>query len=262
MNVHEDQYQQHPVFGQLSKCSEFYGQLAQSVFRCVNGGTGSAWNIDSYVFSSIQGTLESISALLRNGRINDGYALLRKYHDSAVINIYSLLYLDEHFGIDNFVVEQINSWVRGKASLPEYRVMVQYIRASAQVVAITRVLNADTRYKQLRNRCNDHSHYNFYQNVLLNDNGIHLPRRARALDELSTDLRDLFILHFAYLFSARQHYMMSSDYTDHLDCGMQPEPDSQYWVAPFIQKVFDDTIKVHRPDVAAELKAHTSMHLL
>src|SRR5688572_12665287 len=101
------------VFDQLTKYSEFYRQLADSVFHWAAQGTSSAWNIDSYVYFSIQGTLESVAAILRSGRINDAYALLRKYHDSAVINIYSILYLDEHFGINNFVVEQIDSWVRG-----------------------------------------------------------------------------------------------------------------------------------------------------
>jgi len=53
----------------------------------------------------------------------------------------------------------------------------------------------------------------------------------------------------------------SSDYVDALECNMTPEADSQYWVAPFIQDVFDGIIAKCRPDVAAIVKAHTSMHL-
>ena len=36
--------------------------------------------------------------------------------------------------------------------------------------------------------------------------------------------------------------MMSSDYLDALECNMQPEADSQYWVAPFVQEIFDDIV--------------------
>jgi hypothetical protein len=203
----------------------------------------------------------SIKAVLRDGRIGDAYALLRKYYDSAIINIYMALYLEEHFNIDKMVVEQIDKWVQGKERLPEFRVMCQYIRRSPRVAAINTLLDADHRYKRLRDRCNDHMHYNFFRNVLINDKEVFLDWRRRTLDELSVDLRDVLIMHISYMFFVEEHFMMSSDYRDCLECGMEPEPDSQYWVAPFIQELFDQTIKEFRPDLAAIIKQHSAMHL-
>lgn len=55
--------------------------------------------------------------------------------------------------------------------------------------------------------------------------------------------------------------MMSSDYIDCLDMGIQPEEDSQYWVANFIQEIFDKVIKTKRYDIAEEIKRHTTMQL-
>ena len=254
-------YQNHSVFGEIDRYIAFYESLAHSVFQYVSMGTKAICNIDSYVFSSIQGTLTSIRTILRDGRINDAYALLRKYHDSAVITVYSNLYLKEHFSIENFVVRQIDEWLKGTARLPEYRVMSEYIRKSPSVAPITEVLFADDRYKRLRERCNDHTHYNFYRNVLLNDAEIHLPDRQRALEQFGADVRDVFILHVAYLFFAKGHYMASSDYLDALECGLTPEPDSRYWVAPFVQETFDSIVTRHRPDLAKRIKDHTSMHL-
>ncbi|MGZ4079348.1 MAG: hypothetical protein ACXVDW_18035, partial [Bacteroidia bacterium] len=75
------EYVQHPVFKQLIEYSEFYHSLSDSVMSWVAPGVGSAINIDTYVFSSMQGTLESIHDILKKGRINDSYALLRKYYD-------------------------------------------------------------------------------------------------------------------------------------------------------------------------------------
>jgi hypothetical protein len=63
------------------------------------------------------------------------------------------------------------------------------------------------------------------------------------------------------MFFAKGHYMMSSDHVDYLDCGMTPEPDSEYWVAPFVQDIFDQTLKKARPDIVDTIKQHTSMHL-
>jgi hypothetical protein len=171
------------------------------------------------------------------------------------------LYLEEYFSIENFIVQQIDNWLKGKDRLPEYRVMSEYIRKSPRVSPITQLLFADDRYKQLRDRCNDHTHYNFYHNVLLNDPDIYLPNRRKALNEFAGDVRDVVILHVSYLFFAKQHYMASSDYLDYLECGLTSEPDSQYWVAPFVQEIFDEVVAQHRPDIAARIKDHTTMHL-
>ncbi|UCC32151.1 MAG: hypothetical protein JSU86_07685 [Phycisphaerales bacterium] len=261
MMVSDPKYQNHAVFSQLERHIAFYRDLAQSVFHWMTMGTKAICSIDSYVFSSIQGTLASIRTILGDGRINDAYALLRKYYDSVTINIYSNLYLQDHFSIENLVVEQIDNWLKGKAQLPEYRIMSQYIRSSLKTEPITALVFAEDRYKRLRDRCNDHTHYNFYRNVLLNDNEIDLPDRLHALDQFSTDVRDVLILHVAYIFFINENYMMSSDHLDYLECGMTPEPHSQYWVAPFIQDVFNQVVAKHRPDIAETVKKHTSMHL-
>src|SRR5262245_14706224 len=118
MNVGEPRYQNHTVFCELDNYVQFYKHLGRAVFPWVSSGTRALTHIDSYVFTSIQGTLLSIRMILRDGEINDAYALLRKYHDSAIINIYSILFLDHNFGIDNFIVSQIDDWRAGRARLP------------------------------------------------------------------------------------------------------------------------------------------------
>ena len=107
-------HKEHLVFTQLTEYAQFYKALSASVMGWVTQGTiSSVLNIDTYVFSSIRGTLESIRDILIKGRINDSYALLRKYYDSVIINVYSNLYLDENFSVENFVVEKINNWLHG-----------------------------------------------------------------------------------------------------------------------------------------------------
>jgi hypothetical protein len=261
MMVSDKEYQTHAVFSELERYSAFYRDLAGSVLGFVSLGTGAICNIDSHLFRSVEGTMTSIRTILRDGRINDAYSLLRKYYDSAIINVYTNLYLQDHFSIENFVVEQIDNWLRGKKKLPEYRIMSQYIRTSSRVAPIAALVSTDDRYKRLRDRCNDHTHYNFYATVFLNDNRTGLPERRRALEEFSNDLRDVLILHVAYMFFANGHYMMADDYLDCLDCGMAPEPESQYRVAPFVQDIFDQTVKKLRPDIVASIRQHTCMHL-
>ena len=259
-------YLEHCVFGQLTEYADFYSSLSDSTMNWLTQGTKSAINIDTYVFTSIHGTLESIHDILFKGRINDSYALLRKYYDSAIINIYSNLYLDDHSSFDNYIVDKINNWIKGTETIPSFEKMSKYIMESAKVSEITQLIYKNSSFKgsifeNLRQRCNDHTHYLYFHNLLSNDNNVYLQNRLSTLDSFSNDLKEIFILHLSYLFYFKDNYMMSSNYADSLECGLTPVENSQYWVAPFIQDIFDKVIKINRPDIAKTIKIKTGMKI-
>lgn len=258
----DSKYREHPVFTQLPRYAEFYEAFSMSILPFSTQGTRAIWNIDSYVYSSMQGTLESIGLSLGSGRIGDAYALLRRYHDSAIINVYANVYLQDHFSLEIFVVAQIQDWLNGKTRLPEFRVMSEYIRKSSRLAPITALLFGDSTYSKTRDRCNDFMHYNFFMHMLSNDNQVYLKDRIAILDSFSADLENLIILHTAMIFFLNDHYMMSSDYLDHMECGMTPPKNSQHFVAPFIQELFDSVIKKRRMDIFREIKKATSMQLV
>lgn len=257
----EKEYLEHQVFDELKELAKFYDSLAFSIMSWIPQGTKAIFYLDTYVFSSIMGTLESIREILFKGRINDAYALLRKYFDSTIINVYTNLYLTDNFSHDNFIVKHIDNWRNGTETIPEFRVISRYVKESKKLKPITELLQKDKLYKEVRDRCNDHTHYNYYHNLLLNDNKIYLENRVKALETFSSDLTAVFVQHFAYLFYLNDYYMMSSEHLDSLDLGLTPEEGSQFWVAPFIQETFDKWIKLNRPDIAKEIKAKTAMKL-
>jgi len=261
MRVSDEKYRQHNVFSELDEYINFYRSLSISVMNFATMGTTAVVSMDTYVYSSIQGTVDSIKTLLEKGRVNDCYCLLRKYHDSVVINVYSNLYLQDHRSNESYIVEKINNWLHGKEKLPEYRIMSQYIRKNSVLKELNELLHYDSLYKNIRERCNDHTHYNYFKNVLVNDSEVYLKGRARSLDELSKDLRAIFILHLSYICTVCQHYMMSSDHIDYLECGMLPPADSQYWVAVFFQNAFSKILMKDRPDIGLVILNSTTMHL-
>jgi hypothetical protein len=116
-------------------------------------------------------------------------------------------------------------------------------------------------FEDLRQRCNEHTHYLYYHNLLSNDNEVYLHNRLTTLDSFTKDVRDIFILHLSYLFYLNDHYMMSSDYVDSIDAGQPPVEGSQYFVAPFIQDTFNNVIKPHRTDIAKIIIDKTAMLL-
>jgi len=97
---------------------------------------------------------------------------------------------------------------------------------------------------------------------MLNDNEVYIKNRGKWLERFAEDARDIFVLHLGYIFFLNDHYMMSSDYLDALDCSVEPEENSQYWVAPFIQDIFNEVVTPRRPDITATIKANSAMQLL
>lgn len=86
-------------------------------------------------------------------------------------------------------------------------------------------------------------------------------KEEKILNVFSQDLGNLFVMHFSYLFYQNEHYMIASDYVDSIDMGLRPEENSEYFVAPFIQEIFESEIKVKRPDLAEAIKNKTKMML-
>ena len=97
--------------------------------------------------------------------------------------------------------------------------------------------------------------------MMLNDYQINLNNRIKSLDEMQECIRELFIMHFIWMFSINESLMASDDYIDYLDFGETPPENSQHWVTNFIQKSFDEVIKKYRLDLANELIRTTCMDL-
>ncbi|MCB0447981.1 MAG: hypothetical protein KDD03_10815, partial [Gelidibacter sp.] len=60
-------YTEHNVFKRLELYISFYELLSFSIMHWITTGTTAMINIDTYAYSSIQGTLESIKMTLAKG---------------------------------------------------------------------------------------------------------------------------------------------------------------------------------------------------
>jgi hypothetical protein len=259
--IDQEDYQKHVIFSLLKEVDSFYELLSFSIFGFVTFGIGGGIGIESYFLSSVRGTVDSVYTTLKNGRINDSWSLLRKYLDSIVINVYTVQYLDDHFSFEKMVVEKINDWIRGIEKLPDVKTMSRYILDSKKLTPLNEHLLADGSVLNIRTRCNDHMHYNFYTYALLNDNEIFLKNRISELDQMYNDLKKVFAMHLAYMFYMSPHYMMSSDYRDAMDVGVMPEEGAEYFVAPFVQEAFSKFIDIPYPKVGSLIKENSEMIL-
>ncbi len=63
------EFTEHKVFEELKMYSDFYDSLSFSIMRWVSRGTKALLDLDTYSYSSIKGTVDSIYDILIKGRI-------------------------------------------------------------------------------------------------------------------------------------------------------------------------------------------------
>lgn len=266
-NNFDQQYQNHKVFKFLTKFIDFYEALSLAVIPWAEVGgpissRGSLINPDADVYSSMGGTLSSIRLILEKGQIGDAFSLLRKYHDLVSFSLYVNLHpnkysqlLESSFSpkrVEEIILgsDPLKKYLSGAKKIPgkakEYRKVWPHIKECSELKEIIEVLDKDERYKAIRERCNDHSHFNFFYTLLVNDNTISLPR-TQELAVFEANLKELFVMHVTCLFVINDHYLL-----DPLEADFSPEEILP--TMPFIQKIFQDVIATERPDVIKYLE--------
>lgn len=247
-----------PIYKNINEFIEFYDGLSLTVMNFIPIGTRTLYHFDAYIYEAMKGTLESISVLIQNERINDAYALLRKFFDISLINVYVNLYLKREYSIDNLVVDKIQNWLSGKEKIPEYKEIRQYI-ATSELQHI-QVLLAQFPYGDIRERCKDHMHYNFFNNLMMNTKVFDQDKNNK-LDLFLEDMRYVILLNLSYIFYLNPHYMTSSDVFDYLDCSLEIPVDMQYHVAPYIKNIFENLIDKEAKEIGRMIRENTDMQI-
>lgn len=244
-------YREHQIFINLESINDFYDFLSDnSSFYISEGLPIISHNIDSLVFSSIKGTIDSIRLLLINAHINDAYAITRKYFDEIFFNVYLTVYRkDQIKNRDNELlplIERVKKWVDERYNTPRYDNMIKYFERSESYSSLFAYFDFEKRYRKIRYILDDNMHMNSYQLMRTNINEIYNQNGIRYLNLLNTCICDLFRFHFASCLYLNPHYCVASDYVDCLDMGLTPPQGSQNWIASAAQEMFDKMIKPHK----------------
>lgn len=253
------EYFNHDIFRKIDFFIESYDYLSTSASSYIQRGLSSITNTDSIIYSSLKGTLESIKYILNNGRINDAFALVRKYYEGIIIDIYKSVYIiEKHDIFKSLYVEQIEKWFKGEDKLPEYKNMIKYLNRVQILNDIRQFydIQSDGYYNKIKEKCNANLHYNKFTYMLLNNSDYYLKGRETYLSLMLTCISSIFEFHIACIFILHTEYLTSSDYVDCLDCGIQPIENSQHWISPFGEELFNELWK-NKETVAQYIKSST-----
>lgn len=273
-------YYKHKIFELLEDLYYFYEFIANSSCDTADGLmiTGK-FSVGYHIYSSIQGTLESIKILIYAGRLNDVFALSRKYDDAILTALYATILIKQDESKIIETEEELNSilthshvrkWSnKGKqlykiCTIPksEIKKMDKYMW---KLLGLKTKDSSSCKGKEKsqRQKCNDNVHYNSlsvftnndYETLQQNNKGLTL------LDQLYDVLIQSFAIHFSYLYIMKPYIYGSNDYINSLEDGIQPEEDSERWVASIVQDVFDKYIKTEYREAANYLIKMNLMEL-
>lgn len=251
-------YDEHKLFSRLDEISGFYHHIDYSSFGFVDGlCTEYLGNFHGAIYKGIEGTIESMKLLFQNGRINDGFTLMRKYSDAIVIDTYAAIVLNDietNFDVetwwDKISNNIVKKWVESQSAIlprnpgKELKKILNTFPKVSEILKLDPKIK-DSLYEKIREICNDNVHYNGFRNFLYNDINVLKFNHKSALvllDNAYVCITFLVSLHFSFTYELHPEYFSSSDYADYLMMGMRPPEDSQYWVAPVLNTFFSDVI--------------------
>ena len=235
--------QHHSFFHTIQELINYYDSLSFGIMTFVDSPVLELVNLDTYIIESLKSCLESIASIVEIGHINDAYALLRKYYDGFIINIFERIKIYELEDSFEFMSKIIDDWVKGRQKLPSYKIMLKEVMSCSKIGDYINDHWLKEKLLKIRKRCDDHVHSNIFSYMQLNNEVVSISNEEEILTLLERDIDTIFCSHFLMLFSFAPHYMISSDYIDYLEFGMRPPEGSEYEIAPFIQSCFSEKIQ-------------------
>lgn len=263
------------VFETIDDIIEFYNFLFDNDGTVTVMVAKGPLNYNYEIYLSLANTLESIKQLLKQGRMSDAFALIRKYNDAVILHTYTLIcyekeennFLNENYSLYNNV---INEWVNGRKVLIEKR--NEEDKEQAYLVAIKGwdkelfglLVNNDTTrmYGNLRSIENDNVHYNNWNTFKLNNPEIiDFPLSLSLLNEANDAIKLVFAIHFSYLILTKTAAMYSYDYINALEEGITPDENTRDCAASLISDMFEKYIEKHSSELADYLCSCTALEL-
>lgn len=231
--------------------------------------------------NSIQ-TLKSIKLCCSIGSFTDANTLIRKYRDDLILYVFILDVIKKRKpfiesdienldikNVENFTStfsnirfnpdlteneQAVKAWLTNRVlELPrniKFRLSFEnYMKSLKQNINVEEILDnykLQEYWETLRNRLNNYVHNNgnqFTSHNLITSNNENLDIFLKNVNIRTSYITTFFLILITMIDST---LFSSSDYSDYLDCGLEPPEDCQYEISNFIQNYIDkEVVKLH-----------------
>lgn len=215
-------------------------------------------------------TLYSFRLCIEVVNISDALTLFRRFKDDLFLLIY-FIRLSKPRDCDydtetnlkqwNKDVKDAKDWASNRMKGVYYTKIIRLLKKDELINQLDKKLNIFKYLIDVTEKLNNYAHSNG-MNFLNISSPIHNRRgSALLLKYINTDLNTVISYLITILFYISPEFLMSNDFIDYKDAGLEPPEGCQYLVAPFHQQLIDDVLYKVNPSLKDFLKNNTSMNI-
>lgn len=235
-------------FGYLTFGRDFV--FSSSVFFSLNS-----------VATSLELTMGNIIVCCESACIADANTLLRKYRDDLFFYLYISVYnsLDKCSKKAKAMANQITKWANNNLTNFTISDVLKEIAAAPQLKDAVLKYNLKESFQKISAALNNYVHGNGYAYYNRNINAYRERELAVELNNLDHKARYMTIVFLLLLIFCFPLSVMAEDYIDYLDFDDIPPENSQYWVAPFVERFVQENISLVDANCLDYLRENTMM---
>ncbi len=213
------------------------------------------------VATSLELTMGNIIVCCESACIADANTLLRKYRDDLFFYLYISVYnsLDKCSKQAKAMANQIIKWANNNLTNFTISEVLKEIAADPQLKDAILKYNLKGSFQKISAALNNYVHGNGYTYYNRNINAYRERELAVELNNLDHKARYMTIVFLLLLIFCSPLSVMAEDYIDYLDFDDIPPEDSQYWVAPFVERFVQENISLVDENCLDYLRENTMM---
>ena len=259
----EDWYED--IMGQLKEVEKFISDMGWLTFGRDYMLCGEKSFSLQNIIVSLELTAGSIATCVENAVFADAAILIRKYRDDLFFYLYISLYdRQQKQGMPSAekMARNISKWLNnGLKNFDFKKDVLKIIEEDATFSELFQEYDINGSLRRIGRQLNDFVHANKYNCYNHNINAYNADELKILAKNVVSNMLYLTVCFVVLLILVSPLSVMATDYIDALDCNMVPPENSEYWVAPFVEKFLSKNAKLIDDNCYGYLKNHTNMQL-
>ncbi|KFZ26386.1 MAG: hypothetical protein KQ78_01327 [Candidatus Izimaplasma bacterium HR2] len=224
----------------------------------------------SIILNNSKNTIYSIRKCVEVLNMADAMTLFRKLKDDLILFVYFLrlgnIVSDDYDTLDklekwNNHVQNAYDWVNNSMKNLYSSKVLNLLLKDKQLKKLDKKVNLFSNLFKLNKRLNNFTHSNgmYY---ITRHNPIYLEKETiSTLSYFITEFDKVFSYLFTIVLYFAPQYMASPDYQDHIEMGMDPPEDCQYWVSTYWNRFIKEKVLKVDSQLRDFLKENTCMNI-
>lgn len=214
------------------------------------------------LIDSTESTLKSICILINLGNFSDVNVLVRKFRDDLFLYLY-FLEVGNRYNYKSISKHDKNcfDWMEGKLKDFKLTDILIFLMKNKEIEKVINKYKLRKVWDDIGMNLNNFVHANGLSYVQMNYANFNPEFLERILKDIKFKIEYIVSIFVILLILIKPYLISASDYLDALDLGIQPEIDSQYFVAPFVQAYLDEHIVKLNPEIKKFIKDNVYMDI-